>query len=166
MHVQAHPPSPSRQNLPVLLTANSPALPARPQDIYAPIFHSVSVPSISPSTYLESYLTCDGLRGKEHMSEQTVLVALLLLDRLVVAHSSRGMHLCSSNVHRVLLTAMMLAAKLLDDEAYCSEYWSRVGGVSLSHLNELEVAFLQLIDHRLFVTPEELDAVRASLYLR
>jgi len=78
-------------------------------------------------------------------------------------HAAHGFHVCSSNVHRVLLVTSLLSTKMLDDEAYTNTYWAAIGGVSLQHLNALEIFTLQALDFRLSVTADELDDVRAAL---
>jgi hypothetical protein len=130
---------------------------------YGAIYHSVSVPDISATQYLTSHLLARGLMRKEHLADTTVLHAMLLIDRLMRMQSHNGFHLCKSNVHRVLLSVLLLSAKLLDDETYNNEWWASVGGVTNAHLNELEWYTLSSMDFRLSVTADELDGVRAKL---
>ena len=134
-----------------------------PQSAYGAIYHSVSVPDISATQYLTSHLLARGLMRKEHLADTTVLHAMLLIDRLMRMQSHNGFHLCKSNVHRVLLSVLLLSAKLLDDETYNNEWWASVGGVTNAHLNELEWYTLSSMDFRLSVTADELDGVRAKL---
>ena len=94
------------------------------QNMYGAIFHSVSVPDISASTYLSRHLLRLGLAMKDEMTEATVLHLLVLLDRLHTAEASSGFHLCSANVHRVLLALIVISAKLVDDEPYTNAYWA------------------------------------------
>ena len=137
--------------------------PPPPQRAYGAIYHSVSVPDISATQYLTSHLLARGLMRKEHLADTTVLHAMLLIDRLMRMQSHNGIHLCKSNVHRVLLSVLLLSAKLLDDETYNNEWWASVGGVTNAHLNELEWYTLSSMDFRLSVTADELDGVRAKL---
>ena len=149
---------------PPCATKNSPrAHPPAPQSAYGAIYHSVSVPDISATQYLTSHLLARGLMRKEHLADTTVLHAMLLIDRLMRMQSHNGFHLCKSNVHRVLLSVLLLSAKLLDDETYNNEWWASVGGVTNAHLNELEWYTLSSMDFRLSVTADELDGVRAKL---
>ena len=91
------------------------------------------------------------------------LHAFLLIDRLLHTHAESGFHLCTRNVHRVLLAAALVSAKLLDDECYNNTYWASVGGVSLSHLNQLEVELIKLLNFSLHVDADDLDAARVRL---
>ena len=88
---------------------------------------------------------------------------VVLIDRLLLNHASRGLHLCVSNAHRLLLVAALLASKVLDDESYNNSYWARVGGVSLPHLNDLEVLACELLEFRVSVSAEELQLTRTTL---
>ena len=136
---------------------------ARPERVFAPIFHSVSVPGISGSDYLLNHLLRLGLARKEHLSHAVLLHAFLLIDRLLHSQSASGFHLCTRNVHRVLLATTLVSAKLLDDECYNNAYWASVGGVSLTHLNQLEVELIKLLHYNLHVTADALEAARVRL---
>jgi hypothetical protein len=67
------------------------------------------------------------------------------------------------NVHRVVITAILLAAKFFDDAYYNNAYYSKVGGVLVSEMNGLEVDFLFRINFSLHVTPDVFDKYRAEL---
>lgn len=135
----------------------------RPELVFAPIFHSVEVPGISGGDYLVHHLLRLGLARKEHLIEAVVIHAFLLIDRLLHVQSANGFHLCTRNVHRVLLATTLVSAKLLDDECYNNLYWATVGGVALPHLNSLEVELTQLLDFHLLVTNEGLQTARSRL---
>ena len=176
----------------------------QPEQVFAPIFHSVSVPGISGGDYLVNHLLRLGLARKEHLSEAVLLHSFLLVDRLLQKEADKGarlafmpfaiiilhalatprgcpfpymlsclsaaphrlcpgFHLCTRNVHRVLLAATLVSAKLLDDECYNNKYWASVGGVSLAHLNQLEVEITSLLNFELLVTAPMIDAARARL---
>lgn len=71
-------------------------------------FNGVRTPGISISKYLErifKYSKC---------SPACFVVAYVYIDRLVHRHPSSL--LLSLNVHRVLVTSIMIASKVLDDE--------------------------------------------------
>lgn len=67
------------------------------------------------------------------------------------------------NVHRVVITAILLAAKFFDDAYYNNAYYSKVGGVLVSEMNGLEVDFLFRINFSLHVTPELFEKYKAEL---
>jgi hypothetical protein len=57
------------------------------------------------------------------------------------------------NVHRVVITSIMLAAKFFDDQYFNNAYYAKVGGVPPTEMNSLEVEFLFRINFSLHVTP-------------
>ncbi len=80
------------------------------------------------------------------------------------AMSPRGTVLVTSrSAHRVLLVALVLAIKFLDDQYYSNGYYANVGGVELEELNELERRMLVGLDHRLWVEPDEIEELEADL---
>jgi hypothetical protein len=97
---------------------------------------------------LESYV----VRIIDHVTSRQVLItALVLIDRLFTCNANLA--LSEMNVHRILITAVLLASKFLEDEPYAQEFYRQAGGVpSLIELNKLEAAFLDQLDWKLFVT--------------
>ncbi|KAE8681588.1 Cyclin-U4-1 [Hibiscus syriacus] len=77
------------------------------------------------------------------------LVAYIYLDRF---GQHTDVHLTSCNVHRLLLTSVMVAAKFIDDLYFNNAYYAHVGGVSTAELNKLEMEFLFSLDFRLQVS--------------
>ncbi len=67
------------------------------------------------------------------------------------------------NVHRVVITAVLLAAKFFDDAYYNNAYYAKVGGVLVSEMNSLEVEFLFRINFSLRVVPEVFKKYHAEL---
>ncbi|XP_010512719.1 PREDICTED: cyclin-U3-1-like [Camelina sativa] len=58
------------------------------------------------------------------------------------------------NVHRLLITCVMLAAKVFDDRYFNNAHYARVGGVSTRELNRLEMKLLFTLDFKLQVDPQ------------
>lgn len=55
---------------------------------------------------------------------------------------------------RTLLVTFMVAAKFYDDFYFKNNYYAKIGGISKSEINALEVSFLEMVNYDLFVTPE------------
>ena len=49
-------------------------------------------------------------------------------------------------IFRLLITAVMTAAKFFDDRYYNNEYYSKIGGISNEEINTLETEFLIFIN--------------------
>ncbi|KAH9579793.1 Cyclin PHO80-like [Trypanosoma melophagium] len=108
------------------------------------------VPGISVEKYVQrlvTYMRC---------SPEAYIFALAYIRHLFIC----GFPLHSRSIHRVLLTAVVVAAKTRDD-LYCSmSYYSQVGGVSKHDLNMMELRFLvDLIDFKAEVHPDEYRSV-------
>ena len=109
-------------------------------------FHAEKPPSISIPDYLHrihKYAAC---------SSECFVLSLIYIDRLIQRH---GFVLTVLNVHRVILTSIVLAAKFFDDQYFNNAYYGKVGGVSCPEMNSLELEFLLLVNFSLHVTSEE-----------
>lgn len=84
-------------------------------------------------------------------STEAFILALIYLDRLIQRNNFLLTHL---NAHRVIISAVLVAAKFFDDAYYNNAYYAKVGGVTVSELNSLEVEFLFRINFSLRVSPE------------
>jgi hypothetical protein len=108
-------------------------------------FHALKAPGISIKQYLErihKYASC---------STECFVLALIYIDRLI---QNSNFRLSELNVHRVIITAILLAAKFFDDAYYNNAYYAKVGGVLVSEMNGLEVEFLFRINFSLHVKPD------------
>jgi len=117
-------------------------------------FHALKAPGISILQYLEriyKYASC---------STECFILALIYIDRLIQRHN---FVLTELNVHRVVITAVLLAAKFFDDAYYNNAYYAKVGGVLGSEMNGLEVEFLFRINFSLHVKPDEFAKYQANL---
>jgi len=67
------------------------------------------------------------------------------------------------NIHRLVLTSVMIASKFMDDKYYSNQYWSRVGGITNDELNSLEIEFLFLLDFHLHIRRSEFNQLISHL---
>jgi hypothetical protein len=111
-------------------------------------YHSTSEPSITPAAYAER-LSRYGDAGAEG-----ILIALRLIGR---CHHVSSITLTRLSVHRLLISGITLAGKLLMDRFHKNALLAKVGALTVRELNGLEKAFFRDIDHRAFVVQEELD---------
>ncbi|CAH8301629.1 unnamed protein product [Eruca vesicaria subsp. sativa] len=113
-------------------------------------FHGQSRPSITIQSYLErifKYANC---------SPSCFVVAYVYLDRFT--HRQPSLPINSFNVHRLLITSVMVSAKFLDDRYYNNAYYAKVGGISTKEMNLLELDFLFGLGFELNVTPNTFHA--------
>jgi hypothetical protein len=122
------------------------------------VFHGLRAPPIGVEAYLvriAKYAKC---------SPACFVQAVALIFRL--AKRDAAYQLTSLNVHRLVLTGVLLSAKFLDDHYYNNAFYAKVGGVSTGELNRLEVEMLQLLGFRLLVPREELEQLLADAQVR
>ncbi|KAK3195230.1 hypothetical protein Dsin_026540 [Dipteronia sinensis] len=108
------------------------------------VFHGLTRPTITIQSYLErifKYANC---------SPSCYIVAYVYLDRF--AQKQPSLPINSFNVHRLLITSVMVAAKFMDDIYYNNAYYAKVGGISTAEMNFLEVDFLFGLGFHLNVT--------------
>ncbi|KAF8252855.1 cyclin-domain-containing protein [Wilcoxina mikolae CBS 423.85] len=83
------------------------------------------------------------------LSTAVYLAASYYLHRLAI--SDQILPLTRLNVHRLLLAALRIAAKTLEDLSYPHTRFAKVGGLSDLELSKLEVSFCFLMDFELKV---------------
>jgi len=89
-------------------------------------FHALRPPAITILDYcarIHKYASC---------SPECFVLALVYIDRLIQRNS---LLLTSLNVHRIIITAIMLAAKFFDDQYFNNAYYAKVGGVPTSEVS-------------------------------
>ncbi|MES1907597.1 MAG: hypothetical protein MHM6MM_000685 [Cercozoa sp. M6MM] len=110
-------------------------------------FHALRPPSISIGDYLERiarYSCCSG---------ECFVLSLIFVDRII--QTNQYFLVNSLNVHRLLITAVMLSAKFFDDQYFNNAFYGKVGGVPCREVNALEIEFLFMINFNLDVSPEQ-----------
>ncbi|TKY65300.1 Cyclin-U4-1 protein [Spatholobus suberectus] len=119
------------------------------------VFHGLTRPPIPIQSYLErifKYANC---------SPSCFIVAYVYLDRFTQRQPSLPIN--SFNVHRLLITSVMVAAKFMDDLYYNNAYYAKVGGITTIEMNFLEVDFLFGLGFHLNVTLGTFQAYCAHL---
>lgn len=109
------------------------------------IFHSSKSPSLSIRQFIErifKYSSC---------SPSCFVVAYIYLDRFLQRINGC---LTRLNVHRLLITSFLVAAKFVEDECYNNAYYAKIGGISVAEMNKLEMNFLFTLEFKLHVTTE------------
>lgn len=109
-------------------------------------FHSSRAPSISIHDYLKR------LRKYFFCSDECFVHALVYIDRI---GKNDSIMVCDLTVHRLLMIAVMIAAKFHDDEFYANAYYGKAGGMTLREVNVLEVMMLKELNWRTLVPVEE-----------
>jgi hypothetical protein len=117
-------------------------------------FHALRAPSISIQDYLDrifKYASC---------SCECFVLSLIYIDRVI---QRQDFVINSLNIHRIIITSVMLSAKFFDDHYFKNAFYAKVGGVPCSEINSLEVEFLFLINFSLHVSPDNYARYYAEL---
>ncbi|XP_068660613.1 cyclin-P3-1-like [Aristolochia californica] len=112
------------------------------------VFHGLRAPNLSIQQYMDriyKYTSC---------SPACFILAYIYMEKYL---QKPDMHLTSLNVHRLLITTVVVAAKFIDDAFFNNAYYAKVGGVSTAEMNRLELKFLFNLDFRLHVSVETFD---------
>ncbi|KAL8155416.1 hypothetical protein AgCh_000704 [Apium graveolens] len=110
------------------------------------IFHSSTAPGVSIRQYIErifKYSNC---------SPSCLVVAYIYMEKFL---QKVGDCLTSLNVHRLLITSIVLAAKYVEDECYSNGYYAKVGGVSKEEMNRMEMRVILEIIHVLMTVKRD-----------
>lgn len=127
------------------------------------IFEGKSRPKISVKEYLQRlvfYLTSIAEFERKNKTDPSVhsdlairylIAAIIYLERIEqMAH----IQVNAKNVHRLLITGCLIAAKVLDDIQPNMQYFADLGGVSVGELAKMEWAFVELVSYKIQIMPE------------
>ncbi|XP_021747252.1 cyclin-P3-1-like [Chenopodium quinoa] len=109
------------------------------------VFHGLRAPPVSIQQYFDRMFKYAGC------SPSCFIVAYIYVDRYLQQTKT---YLTSLNIHRLLVTSLMVAAKFVDDASFNNAYYAKVGGISTSEINRLEMKLLFSIDFRLQVNED------------
>ena len=109
---------------------------------------------------MDSRLQLQQIHKYASCSSECFVFALIYIDRLI---QRNNFILTELNVHRVVITAVLLAAKFYDDSYYNNAYYAKVGGVPVTEMNGLELEFLFFIQFSLHATPDVFMRYRHEL---
>jgi len=118
-------------------------------------FHLPRSPSISLTSYFERL--CEWFE----CSDACIVLALVFIDRASVRNSD--VLITPQTCHQLLLTSMVLAAKVHDDSYYSMSFYAQVGGTTTERLQDMEMYLLDALDWKLWVKPEEYAMYRDLL---
>lgn len=114
------------------------------------IFYSKKPPKIGLKDYLLRIVKYSGIQ------ESTLIMSLILLDSISRTH----IPLSNLNIHRLLITTIVLSIKLNEDEIYKNDYYANLGGIKLELLNSMESVLIKLFDWRLHISAETYESYK------
>ncbi|KAJ2867452.1 cyclin-like protein interacting with PHO85 [Coemansia aciculifera] len=117
-------------------------------------FHSRAVPAISVHDYLErvAKFVC--------LENDSLIAVLVYLDRVTRAQIHRPALAPSPfNIHRLLITAIVVAHKFNSDVFFNNARYSKVGGIPLAEMNQLELELLFMARFDLKIDAPEMQRI-------
>lgn len=92
---------------------------------------------------------CKNVILSSKMEKEVPIVALVYIERLVL---NSGFGVSERNWHRIVLTALILASKIWDDESFENENFAQALPLySTQQINEMERVFLDFINYKLYI---------------
>jgi len=91
--------------------------------------------------------------------DSMLIQTLFILNRLLY----RQIYLNPYNIHRLLLTCIMISSKIIQDRHYSNSVWAKFGGVTLKSINIMEKEILLLLDFKLFVSHQHMLNIVKSI---
>ncbi|OAD75915.1 cyclin [Phycomyces blakesleeanus NRRL 1555(-)] len=113
-------------------------------------FHSRAVPNIAVQAYMSRILKF------APFPNEVLLSILVYFDRIAKLKKNR-IAISSLNIHRLLISSIVVASKLTSDVFYSNTRYAKVGGLSLLELNQLELEFLFLCNFDLHVRLQDMQ---------
>lgn len=102
---------------------------------------------IEPEIELRDFLS--RIAKRLQCSKSCFLLALIYIDRIVDINPEVFVN--NMNVHRLVLTGILVASKFLDDGGFDNARYAEIGGMGTKEINQLELCFLKLINWNLHV---------------
>lgn len=135
-------------------TSSSTAVPSQTDSRSA--FFGLQIPDIPIRDYISRLLVY------AYPSPAAFIIAFVLMQRAAQKHAV--LKWTVSNIHRLLLAAVITGAKLLDDQLYSMKYYTRVGGIpTVKETLRLELIFLKRLDNDISVTHKQFTGMWTEL---
>ena len=103
------------------------------------------IPSISIKEFLFR------LTKYSKICESTLVIILIYIDRLCHKYKFK---ITFFNIYKLILSALVVAFKYNEDEYYTTDFYAKLGGISIIEMNTLEYEFASMIHFNLFITQE------------
>ena len=96
-------------------------------------------------------------------SDSCFVVALIYIDRLI---ETQNVVLTSLNVHRLVITSLMLAAKFFDDLFYNNAFYAKLGGTHILMLSYRNITTKKTPSHHTFspITPSHRRSISKEFF--
>ena len=104
-------------------------------------FHSNYLPNISFEDYIYR------IKKYSKIDDAILICALIYIDKLII----KGLFISQYNIYRLFISCIYVACKLFEDKKYKINFLSKIGGISINELKNLEYEFCSLINFELYI---------------
>jgi len=139
-------------------TGPSGGVPAGDPALTASAPASAPAPAFAAPPLQDAVAFVHRLAVRQRFSPPCAVLALCYLER--VAHA---LPLAATSARRLILTALLVAAKFHDDHTFTNRDWAASDAISLQDLNRLELLFLKALDWRAALSQADYLDARARL---
>ncbi|XP_004229782.1 cyclin-U2-1 [Solanum lycopersicum] len=101
----------------------------------------------TPDMTIQSYL--ERIFRYTRAGPSVYVVAYVYIDRFCQLYPH--FRISPRNVHRLLITTIMVASKYVEDMNYRNSYFARVGGLTTNEMNKLEMEFVFMMGFKFHV---------------
>jgi hypothetical protein len=112
-------------------------------DAQQDIFYSRKIPILSLEDYLKRIIKYSQIEAS------TLILSVIYIDKIC---QRKNYKICINNIHRLLLSSILISIKFNEDDFYKNAQYAKIGGISLQEINKLEYEFFTLIDFSLFTS--------------
>ena len=116
------------------------------------IFNSKSIPNISIYDYIIRIIEYSDVE------ENTLILSLIYID--IIAKIKK---ITKYNIHKFLITSILIALKYNEDKIYKNDYYSQIGGINNEELMQLELNFLVFIDFNIYINNNTFEQYKYAL---
>ena len=108
-------------------------------------FLTKKIPSISIYDFLER------LVKYSKIEKSTLILILIYIDKFCDMNNE---NLTFYNIHKLILSSLVIAAKYNEDKYLSNEFYAKIGGITKKEIDILEYQFLTLINFSLYINDE------------
>lgn len=112
------------------------------------VFYLKKKPKISLMVFI------DRIVEYTDISKSTFAYSFALIEKFLLKNPKYV--LSSNNYFLLLLISVVVSLKIQEDCIYNNQVYAKIGGITLSKINELEKSFLDSLEFRVYITEEEL----------
>ncbi|PVV02581.1 hypothetical protein BB560_002962 [Smittium megazygosporum] len=130
-------------------------------DLQAELVSTV-IASFFNSSYLQNaeYFSrfkkyCHNTISSTQVSTSVVILSLIYFKRLCTSSSFVNGFSKLNSEFTIFSVALMLASKYLDDNTYSTQAWAKISLIQMPDFITMQLAFLESINHKLYVSPSE-----------